>query len=148
METATPRYLLPNLFVAQAQKEITHNEALTRIDALLHPVVEGSATNPPALTAADAGKCWLVGAGASGAWAGKSDHIACWIGAGWRYISPREGLSIFYLPHQAYARFTASQWRFAAQIGDPAGGAVVDSEARFAIAALLAELRATGALRT
>jgi hypothetical protein len=147
METTTPRYALPNLYVAQAQKEITHNEALARIDALLHPMVEGSAASPPSLVAADAGKCWLVAAGASGVWIGKSDQIACWMGAGWRYIMPREALKIYYLPHQGYARFSGGQWRFAAQIADPSGGAIVDIEARLALAALLAELRATGALR-
>ena len=44
----TPRFALPMLSVAQAQKETTHNEALVLIDALLHaPVVDGPLATPP-----------------------------------------------------------------------------------------------------
>ena len=37
--TVTDRFALPLLAAAQAQKEVTHNEALARVDALLHAVV-------------------------------------------------------------------------------------------------------------
>jgi hypothetical protein len=147
MEAETPRFGLPHIFVSQAQKEITHNEALVRIDALLHPVVEASLANPPQPAATDAGKCWLIAAGATGAWAGKSGQIACWIGAGWRYIVPREGLSMRFLPYQSQARFTGGIWQFAVQIPDASGGSIIDVEARQLLASLLAELRVIGVLR-
>lgn len=57
----TGRHKLPCLAVSQAQKEITHNEALALIDALVHPVVEEQLSVPPAPTDADIGKCWLIG---------------------------------------------------------------------------------------
>ena len=60
--TSTPRHQLPYLAVGQAQKEITHNQALVRIDALLQPLVEAELSAPPAsLAESQAGKCWLVG---------------------------------------------------------------------------------------
>lgn len=37
---AIPRLALPLPAVAQAQKEVTHNEALTLLDSLVHTVVE------------------------------------------------------------------------------------------------------------
>ena len=40
MSEMTDRLLLPLLATAQAQKEVTHNEALTLVDLLLAPVVE------------------------------------------------------------------------------------------------------------
>ena len=53
------RHQLPYLMVAQAQKEITHNEALARIDALLHPVVTDRLATPPSPPLADAGNAGL-----------------------------------------------------------------------------------------
>lgn len=67
---ATPRFALPLLAVAQAQKEAMHNEALTLIDALLHATVEdGPLAAPPG--APMEGQCWIVGAAPTGAWAGQ-----------------------------------------------------------------------------
>ncbi|MBL0021878.1 MAG: DUF2793 domain-containing protein [Sphingomonadales bacterium] len=76
-ELHTPRHALPELAVAQSQKEVTHNEAIRRIDSLLHPLIQGVLSSPPSdLAAADAGKCWLVGTASTGIWAGKANNIA------------------------------------------------------------------------
>src|SRR3546814_18076891 len=65
----TPRFSLPLLAVAQAQKEVTHNEALTLLDALVHAAIEaGPLATPPANPAL--GQCWLVDAAATGVWSG------------------------------------------------------------------------------
>ncbi|WP_374530622.1 DUF2793 domain-containing protein [Novosphingobium sp.] len=44
------------------------NEAFTRIDALLHGAIEAETAAPPPLPMD--GQCWLLGSGASAAWAG------------------------------------------------------------------------------
>ncbi len=72
----TPRFSLPLLATAQAQKELTHNEALLLIDALLHGTVEGGpVSDPPPAPAA--GQCWLVGASPTGEWAGQARRSRC-----------------------------------------------------------------------
>lgn len=141
----TPRFSLPLLAVAQAQKEVTHNEAVTLIDALLHLVVEaGPLGDPPA--APTEGQCWLVGASASGEWAGQEDAVAVWTAGGWRFAAPREGMQAVRLADGAWLRFGGGAWSEPTVIPAPAGGANIDSEARSAIAALLVLLQAHGLL--
>lgn len=89
----TARWALPLLFAGQAQKEITHNEALVLVDALLHGRVESAdLDNPPGAPAI--GQCWIVAGGASGDWAGHAGAVALWTDGGWRFIAPRTGLSV------------------------------------------------------
>ncbi|MDO7834944.1 DUF2793 domain-containing protein [Sphingobium sp. HBC34] len=158
----TPRWALPLLFAGQAQKEIFHNEALTVIDALLHGRVESadSATPPGAPVA---GQCWIVAAGASGAWAGQAGAIACWSAGGWRFLTPRAGMRVD-VADRGHALFhDGAEWRDAAirgdglyldgnrlvttrqaAIADPSGGTVIDVEGRATMAAILTALRAHG----
>src|SRR3546814_15958049 len=84
----TPRFSLPLLAVAQAQKEVTHNEALTLLDALVHAAIEaGPLATPPANPAL--GQCWIVDAAATGVWSGAENAIAIWTAGGWRFAAPR-----------------------------------------------------------
>ena len=45
--TDTPRLALPAIEAAQAQKHVTHNEALVLLDALTHLAVESRALSAP-----------------------------------------------------------------------------------------------------
>ena len=87
----TPRLLLPFLSAGQAQKELIHNEALQKLDALVCPVVnmtDGIA--PPEKPAP--GSCYVVPASATGDWFGYDGSLASFSSGGWRFISPFEGL--------------------------------------------------------
>jgi Protein of unknown function (DUF2793) len=140
----TGRHHLPLLAVSQAQKEITHNEALVLIDALLHPVAEDRLSFPPAPIDADIGKCWLVGASAQGAWTGRTDHIAIWIGGGWRFLVPCAGMRLRLLTTGSESFWSGAQWLDSPTIADATGGTVIDAEARRAIALLLQHFRLIG----
>lgn len=81
---------LPYLQAAQAQKHVTHNEALERLDILVQLAVEAfDEGTPPALP--EEGQIWIVGAPASGAWAGHAGEIAAWAGGGWLFMTPQSG---------------------------------------------------------
>lgn len=143
IDDATPRFALPLLYAGQAQKEVFVNEALLRADALIHATVLGRNATPPA--APSAGDAWLVAAGATGAWAGKTDCLALFQGGGWTFVTPRDGLRI----HDAGAGqqcFFSGIWRKAEPIVEPIGGLVVDGEARAAIADLVSALKSLGVL--
>ncbi len=133
-ETTTPRHSLAMLAAGQTQKEFFVNEAFSRIDALLHPAVEGEADTPPA--APSPGECWLVADPAIDAWHGHGKELACWDGIQWTYCSPVDGMQI--LDRSSGGRlFYRDGWVRAARPPSPDGGAVVDVEARAAIDAIV-----------
>lgn len=81
---------LPYLSAAQAQKHVTHNEALERLDAIVQIcVIAFDATTPP--LAANEGEVWAVGLGAVNDWAGHDGSLAVWSNGGWLFIPPRTG---------------------------------------------------------
>lgn len=141
----TARFALPLLGIAQAQKEVTHNEALTLLDALVQPVVEAGPQNAPPLTPAT-GQGWIVGDAPSGAWAGEAGALALWTTGGWRFIAPRDGMRTVRSSDGAVLRFAGGAWVEPDALASPAGGAVVDSEARAAIDALILALAGHGLL--
>ena len=141
----TPRFALPLLGVAQAQKEVTHNEALTLLDALVHAAVEaGPIAAPP--VGPEAGQCWIVGTAPTGAWTGQANAIAIRTGGGWRFVPPREGMRATRLTDGAQLRFDGAAWAAPATIMAPSGGSTIDSEARSAISTLILHLAAQGIL--
>jgi Protein of unknown function (DUF2793) len=147
-QTVTSRHALPNLFVGQAQKEITHNEALALVDGLLHPAVQATlAAAPAGLGEESDGLCWLVATAATGIWAGRSKQIARWSGGSWRFLLAVEGMSIWHVADQVRYFYIMGDWVHCAAIANPAGGAIIDAEARTAINAILAHLRATGSIQ-
>lgn len=161
MSDASARLALPLLQAGQAQKEVAHNEALAAIDLLLQAAVEAVAATPPASPAV--GQCWIVGAGAGGAWGGRAGCLAGWSEAGWRFATPAEGMAAWIKGAGVPARFAGGAWSIGTIAGDrvtiggvqvvgarqpaimpPSGGATVDTEARAAIGAVIVALKAHG----
>lgn len=143
--SSTPALGLPLLIAGQAQKEFFVNQALGLLDALNARAVTGSQAAPPATP--PEGACYRVTSPATGAWIGHQDQIAVRIGGGWHFVPPAEGLLLF---DRAAARMMVyrSQWRPATAPALPAGGTVVDTEARAALTALVDTLRALGIIGT
>ena len=136
------------LAVSQAQKEITHNEALVMIDALLHMAVEAALSAAPAVTDDDIGKSWAIHGTPTAAWASKAGQIAHWVGGSWRFVVPHEGMRVWNKSTRRHSWFIAGQWTTAPSIPNPTGGATVDSEARAALVAILQYFRSIGILAT
>jgi hypothetical protein len=84
------RLELPYLEPAQAQKHVTHNEALRDLDMLVQMSVDGFDENtPPALPTA--GQIFALGAAPTGDWAGQANMLALREEAGWHFVAPRAG---------------------------------------------------------
>lgn len=135
------RFALPLLAAAQAQKEITHNEALALIDGIIHPVIESDSERAPPVDAV-AGQAWLVGPGASGEWAGQDGRIALMTGGGWRFVTPVDGMQAWL--SGARAVFSGGTWSAPPTYAAPDGGVVVDVEARNALSTLASALAMAG----
>lgn len=141
--TTSARLGLPLLAAGQAQKEVTHNEALTLIDAAIAPVVEAVGTSAAPVSAA-AGQSWIVGAGASGAWTGQTGALAMQTAGGWRFVDLPQGATVTEQASGARWLRTASGWQAPVAIAAPGGGTTVDPECRAAVTALLNALIARG----
>lgn len=144
----TGRYQLPLLAVSQAHKEVTHNEALVLIDALLHLSVESALPAPPSVDDSDIGKCWLIAGTPNGPWANRSGQIAIWTGGSWRFLPPHAGMRLWNKSTGCQNMYIVDQWTSPAEIPNPAGGSVVDIEARVVLALILQYFRSIGILAT
>ena len=140
-ESRTARLDLPLLFAGQAQKEGFVNETTARIDALLHGAIEGEQAAPPAAPAD--GQMWLVAAGATGAWLGQSGKLAARQAGNWLFVVPRDGIKLLNRGSGQEMRYSGS-WKSAVRPSLPSGGAIIDAEARTALAAILTALTTAG----
>jgi hypothetical protein len=86
----TPRLNIPFLLPSQAQKHVTVNTALSKIDALVQLNAISSETASPPSSPAD-GDTYLVPALATGDWAGHSESIAIFDEDTWTFIAPSNG---------------------------------------------------------
>lgn len=143
-ESTSPRLGLPFLFAGQAQKETFVNEALARIDGLLHGVIQAEQNTPPG--APEDGHGWLIGPVPTGAWAGHPGKIALWQGGQWLLVEPRNGMRLLDIGSSQDIRRVGNAWARPVAPALPAGGAVVDTQARAAIEALVTGLKEAGIL--
>lgn len=86
----TTRMALPLLLPAQAQKHVTVNEALMRLDGQVDLVLQSVTRVAPPATVSD-GLCWGIPVGATGAWEEQSGKIAIGANGGWIFVQPQFG---------------------------------------------------------
>lgn len=91
---STPNLALPYIMPSQAQKHVTHNEALRRLDALVQIGVESRVLAVPPAVPAE-GERHLVAAEPGGAWAGRAGAVAAWQDGAWAFYPPDEGWLVF-----------------------------------------------------
>jgi Protein of unknown function (DUF2793) len=162
MALQSDRLKLPLMAAAQAQKEVTHNEALALADIAVQAVVQSVA--PATVPASPAiGQCWIVGPSPTGAWAGHAGAIAAWTSGGWRFLAPFEGMAAWSIADAVLVRRGSSAWNVGgltattltiggtqvvgarqSRVLAATGGGTIDTQARAAIAALITGLEAHG----
>ena len=117
----TYQFGLPLVQAAQAQKHVTVNEALARLDAVaqMRVIADDWEVGPAKPTE---GEAYIVGPIASGDWAGKSDSVAIFSNGGWVFLTPKVGWRAWNQVLGAEIVFDGVSWvRYAGVIA--AGGA-------------------------
>lgn len=93
---------LPSMGAAQAQKEVTFNQAMQIINARIR-VLSRTVAAPPG--DADEGDAYIVPSGASGVWASHEDDVVLWFNEGWLYFDPAEGPLIWVVDDSEYVKY-------------------------------------------
>ena len=115
MSDITTHLLLPDIPASQAQKHVTHNEALRLLDAMVQlSVLDRDLTAPPA-SPAD-GDRYIVASGAIGLWAGWDLNVAFWVDGIWMRLVPRPGWLAWIADEAAFVVWNGSVWDL---VGEP-----------------------------
>jgi hypothetical protein len=115
MPDATTHLLLPYILAAQAQKHVTHNEALRILDGLVQlSVIDRDLTASP-VSPAD-GDRYIVGSGATGDWVGWDLNIALWNDGAWLRLPPRIGWRTWVEDEALLLVWTGAAWEV---VGEP-----------------------------
>lgn len=105
----TPRLGLPLLQAAQAQKHVTVNEALVRLDGLGQlSLVSVAVSTPPGL--ANDGDCYGLPVGWVNQWAGHDGEIAIRSNGGWVFAAPAVGWQAWVSDVAGLVVFDGTNW--------------------------------------
>ncbi|MDH6265749.1 hypothetical protein M2360_001139 [Rhizobium sp. SG_E_25_P2] len=99
---------LPFILSSQAQKHITHNEALQKLDSIIHLAILDTRSAPPA-SPANGDRYW-VSSSATGDWAGKSGAIAAREDDAWAFYAPRPGWLAWFVDAAALKVWSGGVW--------------------------------------
>lgn len=127
---------LPYIQPAQAQKHVTHNEAIAQLDAVVQLNVDAlDRTAPPAAPAP--GARHIVGVGATGAWAGQDNAVAVFDAQSWRFYAPAIGWTAYLRDTATLAAFDGAGWAAVGGEGPPTTLGIntsADADNRLAVA--------------
>lgn len=105
----TPNLNLPYILPNQAQKHVTHNEAIRALDALVQLSVTDRVHATPPVQPIE-GQRFIVANGASGEWSGKDGSIAAWQDNAWAFLIARKGWLAFVEDEDKLAVHDGTDW--------------------------------------
>lgn len=109
MSEITQRHQLPYIMAAQAQKHVTHNEALRLLDGLSSLyLIETEENSPPAQP--NSADSYALGSAPTGDWQNHGGDIAMFIDGAWMFSAPFEGLRAYRMSDAKLIIFQSEQW--------------------------------------
>ncbi len=101
---------LPLLSADQAQKHVTHNEALILLDHMVQlAVISREIATPPGVPAE--GDRYLIAASATGAWAEHDGELGFYQDGVWRFAEPQAGWRLWSMAEERFFVFDGTLWR-------------------------------------
>ncbi|WP_233544967.1 DUF2793 domain-containing protein [Pseudooceanicola sediminis] len=139
---------MPYIQPAQAQKHVTHNEALTVLDAIVQlAVTDRDRTAPPA--SPTEGDRHVVAPGATGDWAGRDGAVAVSDAGMWAFHTPNPGWQAYVLDEDRVITWRDGAWQDAGdqpfQTSELGINATADSTNRLSVSAPATLLSHAGA---
>lgn len=105
----TPHLNLPYISAAQAQKHVTHNEALRALDAIVHlSVLDRDLSTPP--SSPNEGDRYLVASNAMGDWSGQDHNVAAFQDGAWGFYTPNTGWLAWIIDEAILVGWDGSSW--------------------------------------
>lgn len=93
---------------AQAQKEVTINQALTALDAMVgNSVADKDLATPPG--SPTPGIMYIIAASPTGAWSGKATYLT-YFDQIWRFITPLSGMKVWVRDESLNYQFNGTAW--------------------------------------
>lgn len=106
----TTHLSLPLLAADQAQKHVTHNEALILLDHAIHLAVLSRILATPPGSPLE-GDRYLIAPLATGAWASHDGELAFYQDGIWRFAEPRIGWRLWAIDEEKFFVFDGTLWR-------------------------------------
>lgn len=110
MSETTRNLALPLIAAAQAQKHVTHNEALTLLDALVQIACLDKDLAAPPASPAEGDRYIVTAASPAGAWSGLSGQVVRFEDGVWVGAVPQPGWLAYVADEGALYVFTAAGW--------------------------------------
>jgi hypothetical protein len=100
---------IPYILPAQAQKHVTHNEALKVLDVVVQLAVKSRSISVPPVSPIE-GDRYIAGSSASAAWAGQAGKIAAWLDGVWTFLAANQGWQAFVEDEDVVVIRNGSAW--------------------------------------
>ena len=105
----TSNLSLPYILAAQAQKHVTHNEAIRALDAIVQlSVLDRDLATPPG--SPSEGDRYIVAPAATDGWSGHDGHIAAFQDGAWAFYTPVVGWVAWITDESTFAVWDGGQW--------------------------------------
>ncbi len=109
MSDRTTNLDMPFIMPSQAQKHVTHNQALMLLDAIVQLCVIGESGSPPETP--EPGDRFVVATAATDAWNSRDGQIAIWQDGYWAFAKPGTGWRAWFETAGRLKVFDGSAWQ-------------------------------------